>query len=231
MSYFGGLGAGKGWSTFSFILTPAEFELLFKDLQFNFVIDNERVEIDYQQTEKSIVFNGYKQFFEQILTGKKKLSEKAKWEIESLIRISIIDDLKKIEFDDIIGKKGLVSKDYKLVRPIEPVINIGPFYITLTGNEKLSTTFFNTDGIIGLQLSYPKAVSWKTDNFETVQDTKSFPASQLFEVLVKRIKSVAHKAKVTFNTTTFNPNFWISNEAAAVINKNQYLISTQLTIA
>ena len=231
MSYFGGLGAGKGWNTFSFILTPSEFEILFKDLQFNFVINNQRVEIDYQQTEKDVVFNAYEKFFEQVLTGQKKLSEKAKWEIESLIRISIIDDLKKIEFDDIVDKKGLVSKDFKLVRPTEPVINISPFYITLTGSEKLSIAFFNTDGVIGLQLTYPKVVSWKKDNFESVQETKSFQASQLFEVLVKRIKSVSHKAKVSYNSTDFKPNFWISNEAATVINKNPYLISKQLTIA
>lgn len=230
MSYFGGLGAGKGWNTFNFILTPPEFKLLFKDLQFSFVIDNKRVEIDYQQTERDVVFNAYEQFFEQVLIGQKELSEKAKWEIESLIRISIIDDLKKIEFADIVDKKGLVSKDFKLVRPTEPVINISPFYITLTGSEKLSIAFFNTDGIIGLQFNYPKVVSWKKDNFDTVQETKSFPANQLFEVLVKRVKSISHKAKVSSSSTDYKPNFWISNEATAVINKNKYLISRQLTI-
>ncbi|RYG08862.1 MAG: hypothetical protein EOO07_24880 [Chitinophagaceae bacterium] len=231
MGYFGGLGAGKGWNTFNFILTPAEFELLFEDLQFNFVIDNQRVEIGYRQTNRDNIFNAYKRFFEETLIGEKERSKKEKWDIERLIRISIIDDLKKIEFDDIVDKKGGVSKEFKLVRPTEPVINISPFYITLTGTEKLSIAYMNDDGIIGLQLNYPKAVSWKVDNFSTVQDTKAFATSSLFDVLVKRIKNVSHKATVSSSEKTFKPNFWISKNAASLINSNRYLLSKNLTMA
>lgn len=231
MSYFGGLGAGKGWNTFNFILTPAEFELLFEDLQFNFVIDNQRVEICYRQTDRDYIFGAYKRFFEEMLIGEKERSKKEKWDIEAAIRISIIDDLKKIEFDDIVDKKGVVSKEFKLVRPTEPVINISPFYITLTGAEKLSIAYMNDEGMIGLQLTYPKAVSWKVDNFSTVHDTKAFATSSLFDVLVKRIKSVAHKPTVSSNGNTFKPNFWISKDAVSLINNNRYLISKKLTIA
>ncbi|RZL18281.1 MAG: hypothetical protein EOO96_27780 [Pedobacter sp.] len=83
MSYFGGLGAGKGWNTFNFILTPAEFELLFEDLQFNFVIDNQRVEIGYRQTDRDYIFGAYKRFFEEMLIGEKERSKKEKWDIEA----------------------------------------------------------------------------------------------------------------------------------------------------
>ena len=230
MSYFGGLGAGKGWNTFNFILTPVEFEFLFQDLQFYFVIDNRRVDIAYQQTEKNFIFNAYKLFFEQTLIGQNELEKAEKWEIEQNIRISIIDDLKKIEFENIVDKKGVVSQEFKLVRPTAPVINISPFYLTLTKDEKLSVAYMNEAGIIGLQLTYPKVVSWQKDHFNAVHETATFNSSRLFDILVNRIKNVTHKAKVNSISKTFKPNFWISKEASSQLNKNKYLTLNNLTI-
>jgi len=230
MSYFGGLGAGKGWNTFNFILNPVEFELVFKDLQFSFVIDSKRVEMNYQQTEKDVIFDAYKQFFEQLLIGQKKLSKKERWDIERPIRISIIDDIQKIGFQDIVDESGVISSEFKLVAPKEPVINISPFYLTLRGDDKLSIAMMNDEGIIGLQLTYPKVVSWKADNFSADHETTAFATNQIFTDLVKRIKGVAHKAKVTMGSNEFKPNFWISDEAARLINQNKYLRLKQLII-
>lgn len=226
MSYF-----GKGWNTFNFILTPTEFEQVFNDLKFSFVINNKRVDLDYQETSKDFIFNAYHDFFKHILIGQKELNQKQRWDIERLIRISMIDDIKKIGFGNIVDKNGVVSPDFKLVEPMEPVINISPFYLTLRGDDKLSTIFMNEEGIIGLQLTYPKLVSWKADNFTSDQETKLFATSQLFADLVKQIKRVAHKAKVSSSSNTFKPNFWISDDAVKKINSNRYLTSKQLTIA
>jgi len=34
MGYFAGLGAGKGWKKFNFILTPKEFQEIFEGLTY-----------------------------------------------------------------------------------------------------------------------------------------------------------------------------------------------------
>jgi hypothetical protein len=76
MSYFGGLGSGKGWNKFNFILTPKEFESIFRELKFYFVITNTSVAIDYKATDKAYIFDSYKDFFNEILIGKTALDKK-----------------------------------------------------------------------------------------------------------------------------------------------------------
>lgn len=230
MSYFGGLGAGKGWNTFNFILVPAEFESLFTDLQFYFIVHNRRVEINYEYSDHGFIFKAYQLFFEQTLIGQNELDRREKWEIEQDIRISITDDLKKIEFENIVDKKGFISEEFKLVRPTEPVINITPFYLTLTKDEKLSVAYSNEEGVIGLQLTYPKFISWKTDNFNSVQETGAFGTSRLFDNLVDRIKNITHKAKMASLSKTYKPNFWISKQAVTLMNENRYFKLNHLTL-
>lgn len=130
MGYFGGLGSGKGWNKFNFILNPKEFESIFKELKFYFVITNTRVSIDYKATDKSYIFDSYNDFFNEIIIREKEFDQKEQWVYESKIRISITDDISKINFKEITNKNGIVSNEFKIVNPTEPVITISPFYLT-----------------------------------------------------------------------------------------------------
>ncbi|MDA6072328.1 hypothetical protein NJT12_22120 [Flavobacterium sp. AC] len=231
MGYFGGLGSGKGWNKFNFILTPNEFESLFTELQFYFVITNTRVPIDYKATDKPYVFTGYKDFFNEIIIGEKEYDRKEHWFYEDKIRISITDDIDKIDFENIDDKNEIVSKEFKRVRPTEPVINITPFYLYfIKDKESLSVAFMNTEGTIGLELTYPKFVSFLTDGDNSIIDAHTFNNYNLFNKLVKNIKSISHKAKVQSPAKLYRPNFWISPEAKKVINENRYLKSNELII-
>lgn len=231
MSYFGGLGSGKGWNKFNFILTPTEFESIFKELKFYFVITSTRVPIDYTATDKSCVFDGYKDFFTKIIIGNKEYDRKEHWSYENKIRISITDDINKISFKEIIDKKGTISDAFKLVYPTEPVINISPFYLTFSENkESLSIAYMNTEGTIGLELTYPKVVSFSADKFNSVIDAQQFNNQLLFNDLIKNIKALSNKPKLQSSTKLYRPNFWISREAKKLINKNRYLKSNGLII-
>ncbi|GAA3777330.1 hypothetical protein [Flavobacterium ginsengiterrae] len=227
MSYFGGLGSGKGWNTFNFILTPKEFNSIFENQKYSFVITNSRVEIDYTETDKEFIFNSYKDFFNEIIIGDKK----DYWIFEEKIRISITDDINKIQFNDIINKKGIVSSDFKLVSPTEPVINIRPLYLTYSKiKESPTIAYRNTEGTIGLELTYPKVVSFRKDDFKTLIDAHTFTTYNLFNNLIKNIKAISNKAKLEKGAKLFRPNFWISAEAKKVINENHYLKSNDLKI-
>jgi hypothetical protein len=230
MSYFGGLGAGRGWNTFKFILTPKEFESIFKELKFEFVITNSRVEIKYEKTEDKFIFSSFEDFFNAVLITENKLDHKEQWAFERKIRISIIDDISKIHFRDIINKNGTISNEYKVVRPTEPVINISPFdLIYFQTKESISVAYSNPGGTVGLELTYPKFVSFSPD-FETAIETNSFETFNLFNALVKNIKAISNKAKVQSSTKLFRPNFWISPEAKKVINQNYYIKTNNLNI-
>jgi hypothetical protein len=146
------------------------------------------------------------------------------------MRISITDDIDKIDFENIINKEE-VSKEFKLVRPTEPVINISPFYLYFfKDKESLSVAFMNTEGTIGLELTYPKFVSFLIDGDNSIIDAHAFNNYNLFNDLIKNIKALSDKAKVQSQTKLYRPNFWISPEAKKVINENRYLKSNSLII-
>lgn len=229
MSYFGGLGSGKGWNNFNFILTPEEFKSIFSELKFIFLITNTRVPIDYIATDSSYIFDSYSTFFDKIVVRKEELDRKEHWTYE--IRISITDDITKIKFEEITDKKGIVSDEYKLVKPAEPVINVSPFYLSFfKEKESLSVAYMNTEGTIGLELTYPKVVSFRADKFTTTIDAHTFSTYNLFNALVKNIKAISNKAKVQSQAKLYHPNFWISPEAKKAINQNHYLQSNALII-
>lgn len=232
MGYFGGLGSGKGWNKFNFILTPKEFESIFTDLQFYFVITNTRVPIDYKATDTPYVFDGYKDFFNEIIISNKEYDKKEHWLYENKIRVSITGDINKIGFKEIIDKKGTVSDAFKLVDPTEPVINISPFYLTFSKDkESLSIAYMNTEGTIGLEITYPKFVSFSNDGFNSTVDAGTFNNYNLFSDLIKNIKAISNKAKLQSAAKLYRPNFWISPEAKKVINENRYLKSNSLLIS
>ena len=216
--YFAGLGSGKGWILFNFILTPDELQKVFDGLKYSFVKTSSRVESDYKESSKQDYFQAYKNFFEQILIGQQSLHRQESWNIERPVYESITDDINNVFY------KELDDKAYRVAEPLEPLININPFYLQyLEDKDSLSVAYFNEKGIIGLQIQYPKYVTWyDTENPETIE-TNSFESFALFKTLVERIKKQTRKAKVQSLTKLFKTNFWISESAVLLINKNKYL--------
>lgn len=230
MGYFGGLGAGKGWNSFKFILTPSEFEKIFDDLNYSFIETGARVSIDYTESPKPSIFDGYQVFFDQILTNSDSdiLDKKAKWDIESQIRISIIDDIHKILFVNIENENEM--PEFKRVEPLEAVININPFYL-MFNKKTLSVTYMHQEGIIGLELNYPKVITrWDEEHKATTHDTISYKTNELYDILVKRVKAISKKAKLKKNEDLYKPNFWISESSKEAISKNKFLKKNDLII-
>lgn len=57
-----------------------------------------------------------------VITSGQPWNKKEAWQIESGVRLSITQDQKKIRFEEMRDRKGELSKEFKLVRPEEPVI-------------------------------------------------------------------------------------------------------------
>jgi hypothetical protein len=228
MSYFGGLGAGKGWNKFKFVLTPDELVEIFKDLEYWLVITNRRVDIDYCVNDKTSLFDSYENYFGKITSGQ-PWNKKEAWQIESGVRLSITQDPKKIKFEEMRDRKGELSKEFKLVRPEEPVINISPFYL-LYGQNELTIQTMNDEGILGLELTFPKVITLSNERHERLHDTSTFSNNKLFEELTARVKERTRKAKLTSPTKIFKPNFWISSNSFERINRNHYLIKNSLCV-
>lgn len=227
MGYFAGLGAGKGWNKFNFILTPKEFQEIFEDLTCAFIKPCTRVENDYKESNKKDIFEGYDMFFNQILIGQTELTNEKALSIEQVIRVSVTDDINKVSYRICENKRG-GTLPFKVLEPTEPVINIAPFYLYWSAEqEKMSVASLNAKGIIGLQLSFPKYVSF---NYEDYVDTSIYKTAELYATLIGRIKEISKKAKVETPIKLYKPDFWISTNAVQLINQNRYLKENNLKI-
>jgi hypothetical protein len=145
---------------------------------------------------------------------------KKDWQIESGIRISITDDLKKIEFKPILDNEMRKSKEFNLVRPTEPVINIAPFSLHPLESGGLSVAYLKSARNIGLELNYPKFISLDSENHQFSHETKDFSTADLYFDLQKRFKEISKKAKIMKGEKLLKPNFWISPQCAEIFQNN-----------
>lgn len=214
-----------GWNRFKFVLLPEEFENLFTDLEYYFVITNQTVDKDYEVNDQSSVFKKYKDFFVKITSGQ-SWDAKQDWKLR--LQSSIIDDKNKISFRHVKDEQGKLYPEYKHATPQEPVINISMFSITF--GDELSVQYYNEEGYIGLELTYPKLKGVDSEGYRLFPDPPDYPAKNLYDELIRRVKETSNKAKMQSSSKLYKPNFWISTTCKREINNNYYLKSNALKL-
>ena len=220
----------NSWHKFNFVITPKEFEMIFNREDFEFVINNTRVNIDYSHTQKQDIFEAYQQYYEKVLTSREKYEHEALWKIVNAMRQGMIDQTKKLIFAEVV-LSGKISDEYKLVHCKEPFMNIDPFCL-LYKKEKnlLSTIYHEPENTFGLKLTYPKTISLadKNNKLRGNYDTEKYPMYAIFKDIIKQIKKISHKAKMMKGEQLLKPDFWISDKAKEQVGRNYYLQQTGL---
>ena len=75
------------------------------------------------------------------------------------MRLYLIDGEDKLYFDD--------SLEVKILYSTKPCATLAPFNLLYNDEKKrLSTAYFEPDGVFGLRLAYPKTVSLRDENGE-----------------------------------------------------------------
>ena len=215
----------NSWHKFNFVITPEEFEAIFNREDFEFVINNTRVNIGYSHTEKQKILTAYQQYYEKVLTSREKYEHEALWKIVNAMRQGMIDQTKKLISLEVV-LSGEVSDEYKLVRCKEPFMEIASFYLLYKKEKNLLSTIYHApENTFGLKLTYPKTISLadKNDNLRGNYDTEKYPMYAIFEDIIKQIKKISHKAKMMKEETLLKPDFWISDKAKEQVGQNHYL--------
>ena len=218
------------WHKFNFVITPQEFEAIFGRDDYEFVIHNTRVGIDYTHTEKQEIFAAYRLYFEKILRNEAEYDHKTLNTIVDTMRQGMIDQTSKLAFPEVV-LGGKVSEEYKLVRSKEPFMELDPFYLLYQqGKQQLSTAYFESQNAFGLQLSYPKTISLadKNDNLRGNYSTDAYPMCAIYQDIVKNIKKTSHKAKLMKGELLLKPNFWISDQAKVQVGKHYFFQQHQM---
>lgn len=203
------------WHKFYFVISPDEFSEIFSGDDFEF-IGQKHSNQPFFPTEKEKVKQEYRQFFENVLHSKVK-----KGFIDGWFQYNLIDDVAKIIWQD--NSKGGTQKSvYDSAYPTEPFVGLQPLdLIFLKEKGQFSVAYHNPEGVIGMRLTYPKAIVW--ENTGKLTPTDDYAGKKLYESKVKAIKKLSKKAKISHQNQEHKPNFWISENAKKVINSNAYL--------
>ena len=212
--------AGSGWDHFKFIITPDELKETLEP--FNLLIfKSGLVERDYEFSKLSDLINDYRDYWTKITSG---TIWTPLFNNNLFARFLLTDNQNDIEFKDYHDPR------YKILKEVRPIIFLDSFQVYYQ-DFKLSTSDYNPEGSIGLNLLYPKIFCYPINGqLSEFEKTDSFSTknlySQITEVISKRTK------KLIFQTEdkVIRPNTYISDKARIKLNINYYLNSKGLKI-
>ena len=214
------------WKKFDFVVTPSEFRGIFSREDFVFLADRVREKTQSKIISKEQVFSDYERYFERIILREDGRTSEL-WDDE--VRIYLIDGEDKLYFDD--SLEGKAGGEFKILDSTKPCAKLAPFNLLYNDEKKrLSTAYFEPDGVFGLRLAYPKTVSLRDENGELGgnYETDDYEMSRIYTQLVASIKKLAKKAKVANDNGGVKADFWISKAAACLAGQNFYLKSNGL---
>lgn len=214
------------WKKFDFVVTPSEFRGIFSREDFVFLANRIREKTQSKITPKEQVFSDYERYFERIILREDGRTSEL-WDDE--VRIYLIDGEDKLCSDD--SLEGKAEGEFKILDSAKPCAKLAPFNLLYNDEKKrLSTAYFEPDGVFGLRLAYPKTVSLRDENGELGgnYETDDYEMSRIYTQLVASIKKLAKKAKVANDNGGVKADFWISKAAACLAGQNFYLKSNGL---
>jgi len=143
------------WKKFDFVVTPSEFRGIFSREDFVFLADRVREKTQSKIISKEQVFSDYERYFERIILREDGRTSEL-WDDE--VRIYLIDGEDKLCSDD--SLEGKAEGEFKILDSAKPCAKLAPFNLLYNDEKKrLSTAYFEPDGVFGLRLAYPKTVS------------------------------------------------------------------------
>jgi hypothetical protein len=177
----------KSWNTFKFLISPNEFENIFKE--FHHIEYTHRVPKDYIETDPKILFNNYKLFYNKLVSSYKFLRTD-----DELINLQtgFSNDLSKCTF----GKLFMDETNkqyYKICDFKEPCVGMSIVVLVFDQNKKLlsNRSFIQyPENTIGLQIEFPKELNYYESN-ETVNCSEIETYNRVYKKIIESIKSIS----------------------------------------
>jgi hypothetical protein len=185
MAYFGGLGAGKGWLKFLFLVEPEVLQDVLTAAKPVLVITNARVPADYASTPLAEYLEAYARYLEAMVESPEAASQA--W---SAIYVGLAASL------DRFLPTPSPDQRYKLMNSEEPVVNLSPETLLYDEHRGQLCTNVMTNLYFGVQLSYPRVISLDRDKHEILYDTAEFASYAIFQDVKSRIQKVTHPCKM-----------------------------------
>lgn len=223
MGYFGGFGAGKGWQSYYFLITPDELHAQLAALELSLVITNCRVPVTYFSTPIEEYREQYAAYFRAV-SGE---GDGVDWHVTSPMYISLTRPSVHIGFEVITR-----HPEYKLVEPSEPLINLSPFPLYYD-NERQQISLVHggmESWSFGLRMDYPKVVSYSSEHHECLHNTSSYMNAELFAQLKGGIDCITTNATILSPAKRHRTKVRISEAVLSQVYRSRPLVEQRLCL-
>lgn len=211
VSYFGGLGAGKGWNKYHFFIDETELQQLLS-LEPLRLLANGRVERDYQQTPPGAYLDAYHAYLKHL-----SVDRSLDWKITQPLFLRFTQSASEIV------EQPCSDPRYKLLQPVEPVISLRPLEI-LYCQQKLWLNCMGKDiGYLGLSMSYPRVVSYSREGHEVLHDTSDLANAGIYQRLTAFLTSITRPCTLDAPEKTYRTRLRISKSVRPIIEAHPML--------
>lgn len=185
MGYFGGLGAGKGWLKFLFLVDREVLHEVLIATKPVLVITNSRVPAEYESTRLDEYMTVYSRYLEAMVKSAEAAENAAMG-----TRIGLAASL------DRFSSTPCPDSRYKLMNCDEPVVTLSPLTLYFDARRGQLYTNVMSNLYFGVELSFPRVISLDRDKHEVLYETRQFPTYGIFEDAKSRIQKVTKPCKI-----------------------------------
>ena len=185
MGYFGGLGAGKGWLKFLFVVHADVLREVLIATKPVLVITNSRVPAEYESTPLDEYMAAYSRYLEAMVESV-EAAQKAAMGTYMGLAASL----------DRFSPTPCPDARYKLMNCDEPIVNLTPLMLYFDGRRGQLCTNVMSKLYFGVELSFPRFISLDRDKHEVLYETDQFPSYGIFEGVKSRIQKVTKPCKI-----------------------------------
>ena len=209
-----------GWEKFSFIVTPAELEVVLQDM--HMLITGRHVPDGYRETPISEYIADYSRFYSKLISGQQVVRD----DIGHFTEIGIAQTLDTHSYSHTHTHHGA---KYLLTDFDEPcaLISHFPMHIYTTSTGKVTLTISASasqfpEKVVGLVLLFPKQIQFAHGDYYTpLQSTKDLVSYQDFLTVRDRIKSITKPLRFILTGKEIRPQIRISQNALKDIGQSQ----------
>jgi hypothetical protein len=185
MGYFGGLGAGKGWLKFLFVVDADVLREVLIATKAVLVITNSRIPADYEETPLDEYIAAFSRYLEATLE-----SAEAAQKAGMATCIGMAASL------DRFSPRPCPDSRYKLMNCDEPVVNLTPLTLYFDARRGQLCTNVMSNLYFGAEMSFPRVFSLDRERHEVLHETRQVPTYGIFEGVKSRIQKVTKPCKI-----------------------------------
>jgi hypothetical protein len=219
VTYFGGLGSGKGWLKFLFLVEPEILREALAAVNPVLVITNGRVPTGYKSTPLAEYVEAYARYVNAMLESPEAASRAS-----SSVCMGLATSL------DRFVSKPCPDARFKLLEPEEPVVNLTPETLHYDETRGQLCTNVMTNLYFGMELSYPRVISLDRDKHEVLYETAGFASHAIFQKVKVDIQKVTQPCRMRSPAREHRPPIRITEGMRDAMKSHPGLKAARLEI-